>query len=50
MQIAKLNGLIGQKDIEIRELQNQLWFGGGDYTTMYQDLQEINKEIKSLYE
>ena len=49
VQIAKLNGQIGQKDIEIRELQNWLRFGGGDYMTIYQDLQAANKEIKSLY-
>jgi len=35
VQVAKLNRLIGQKDAEIRELQNWLWFRGGDYLTMY---------------
>jgi len=48
--MAKLRGQIDQKDAEIKELQGHLRFGGGDYPSIYQDLQVANKEIKTLYE
>lgn len=32
VEMAKLHRLIGQKDAEIKELQNQLQFRGGDYS------------------
>jgi len=38
VDMAMLHGLIGQKDAKIRELQIWLWFGGGDYSSIYQDL------------
>jgi len=50
VEMARLRGQIDQKDAKIRELQGHLRFGGGDYTSIYQDLQIANKEIKALYE
>lgn len=50
LEMAKLHRLIDQKDVEIKELQNWLQFEGGDYSSMYQDLQVENKEIKGIYE
>jgi len=35
VEMARIHGLIGQKDAEIRELQGQLWFIGGDYSSIY---------------
>jgi len=35
VEIARLHGLIGQKEIEIKELQNRIWFRGGDYSSLY---------------
>lgn len=49
VEMAQLNDLIGKKDAKIRELQGQLWFEGGNYTSLYQDLQVVNKEIRNLY-
>ena len=50
VEMARLRGQIDQKDAKIKELQGHLWFKGGNYPSIYQDLQMANKEIKTLYE
>lgn len=45
VEMSQLHGLIEQKNVEIKELQNQLGYKRRDYSSLYWDLQKVNEQI-----